>query len=681
LEASLGSPDGGNHVGDSRQDRADRRREDAEALRESEEKFRLAFSNANTGMCLVDLQGRLLQVNDKMTEIFGYSRRELESMTVDDLALPEDAGLSREFIDQAVQQRKHSDTFEKRYRHRQGHVIYGQVASSLVRDAQGRPRYFISQVQDITRRKQAEQELSRLNAELEQRVRERTAELTQASRELQRALAILETLLIQAPIGFAYFDRELRFLLINDLLAEINGAPAAAHLGKRLQDMVPNLAPLALKVINQILATGQGVKDREFYGEPPSTPGVMRYFNEDWYPVRDNTGEIIGFGVIVQEITERKRADFDLRRAKDAAEAASRAKSQFLANISHEIRTPMTAILGFSELLLRPDLSEDQRRHHVEVLQRNGQTLLRLLNDLLDLSKIEVGRLAVERLACAPWQLVDEALDLLRTRAEEKRLSLEVEYRWPLPTTFRTDPVRLRQILVNLVGNAIKFTAAGGVRIELFHTPGPPAQLCFAVADTGIGIEPAVLEHLFEPFVQADTSDTRRFGGSGLGLAICHRLAPLLGGRISVMSRPGQGSTFTLALELDPADLTTLAEADPRAVPPRLLGPAAQDAACQGRVLVAPRTASAKPAGLQPMRATTLHNLMAELQRARQNDDRERLAACLRSLSAAARVFGIADLEQSAAEVTQRLRGNAGAADLAQSLQTLLDVLSASVVA
>lgn len=232
---------------------------------------------------------------------------------------------------------------------------------------------------------------------------------------------------------------------------------------------------------------------------------------------------------------------------------ADRAKSEFLANMSHELRTPLTAILGFTELLLE-DADEQpapgDRRETLQTIRRNGQHLLEVINDILDLSKIESGKLLIENLRVDPARLIDEVVSLLQVRALEKQLSLTVEYASNLPLMLMTDPTRLRQILFNLIGNAIKFTPTGSVRVEVcgVQLPSGQNQLQVDVTDTGIGIMPRHVGRLFEPFTQEDASSTRTFGGSGLGLAISRRLARMLGGDITVDSTPGKGSRFRLRI-------------------------------------------------------------------------------------------------------------------------------------
>ena len=239
----------------------------------------------------------------------------------------------------------------------------------------------------------------------------------------------------------------------------------------------------------------------------------------------------------------------------DATEAATRAKSEFLANASHELRTPLTAILGFADLLYA-DISDEQREEHVQTIRRNGRLLLEMVNDVLDLSKLEAGKMTVELLPCSPFEIVQELVSLMEIRAEQSELRLVIDYRFPIPETIQADPVRLRQILLNLMGNAIKFTEDGEVRVTLaFSGPSDSApRMHFEVSDTGVGITPEAIERLFDPFSQADTSTTRRFGGTGLGLAISERLATMLGGRIDVTSTLGEGSTFTLSIDPGPLE-------------------------------------------------------------------------------------------------------------------------------
>ena len=263
------------------------------------------------------------------------------------------------------------------------------------------------------------------------------------------------------------------------------------------------------------------------------------------------------FTGLIRDISGQKRIEHELRAQAEALEAANAraleataAKSAFLANMSHEIRTPMTAILGYVDLLSDEAPTEEQRDEYLDTVRANGQHLLRLINDILDLSKVEADRIEIERLEVSLSGLTLEVQKLVAPRALEKGLGLEFVAKGELPRTIRTDPVRLRQILVNLVGNAIKFTESGGIEVYVRagHHSGQPV-LHFAVHDTGIGMTDDEIGRLFRPFTQGDASTTRRFGGTGLGLTISRRLAQLLGGDIEVESSPGLGSVFTVSID------------------------------------------------------------------------------------------------------------------------------------
>ncbi|MBL4884382.1 MAG: response regulator [Planctomycetaceae bacterium] len=253
------------------------------------------------------------------------------------------------------------------------------------------------------------------------------------------------------------------------------------------------------------------------------------------------------FAAVILDITERQKMEQELLDSREQALIADRTKSNFLANMSHEIRTPMTAILGFSDILLEAGVSEKDKQDAAQTIHQNGHHLLELINDILDLSKIESGKIDTERRKINPGNAMQDVVNLLSERAKSQGNDLQVELRGDIPQTIQTDPTKLKQALVNLVGNALKFTKNDTVRI-IAECDRQNEWMKYHVIDSGIGITSDQMDNIFQPFKQADSSTTRKYGGTGLGLTITKRIANILGGDVSVESEPGRGSTFTLTI-------------------------------------------------------------------------------------------------------------------------------------
>ncbi|MDI4634916.1 PAS domain S-box protein [Pelomonas sp. V22] len=421
---------------------------------------------------------------------------------------------------------------------------------------------------DISEQRQQGQELDRHRHHLEELVGLRTLALAQAE-------AFTRLVADNIPGMVGYWDSERRCRFANQAYARWLGRQMSDMLDVRMDEVLP--AALLKQVGPRVEAALAG-EPQQFELEAQDAAGQSHALWAHYVPdVRD--GRVHGFFVLVSDVSEIKGAQAQLQRlnaelteARDRADAASRAKSAFLANMSHEIRTPMNAIIGLSRLLER-DSRDPQALERLARLGTAAQHLLQVINDVLDLSKIESGKLVMEEQVFSPQELVARCCSLMAERAQEKQLALIRDVAG-LPALVRGDPTRLSQALLNLLSNAIKFTAEGEVRIAARQVAqdGQALRLRFEVSDTGIGIAPELLPRLFSDFEQGDSSTTRRYGGTGLGLAITRHLAELMGGAVGVSSQPGQGSCFWLEVQLSepPADAEAQASLLPPAGPPAL---------------------------------------------------------------------------------------------------------------
>lgn len=367
--------------------------------------------------------------------------------------------------------------------------------------------------------------------------------------ELDLVAGRLTALMRSFPAAVLVEDDQRSVVLANDLFCEsfVGGTSPEAVVGRSAEVLLDGLCGICVDDVAQ----ARRVETVVALGDPAIDDEIRlkdgRILERAYQPIRAE-GRLIGHLWVLRDITERIRDAEQLRAAKNAAEQATRAKADFLATMSHEIRTPLNGVVGMGDLLMDSKLPGDLREQ-VDIIRASGRHLLTLINDILDYSRIEAGRLQLESVDFDPWAICEEVLAMQVPAARSKGLALHLEVADDLPDRLRGDPGRIKQILVNLSGNAVKFTARGSVRLRLGvrGTHGNPC-LTIEVIDTGIGIPPEILPRLFQPFTQADSSTSRRFGGTGLGLAICKRLAEIMGGTIEVESRTNRGSVFRLIM-------------------------------------------------------------------------------------------------------------------------------------
>jgi PAS domain S-box-containing protein len=476
---------------------------------------------------ITNLQGEITYANDRFCEISGYTRSELIGVNhriVNSGYHPPEVFTS---MWQRISQGKvwHG---EVRNRAKSGDVYW--VAATIVplMGVDGLPEQYIGIRTDITARKNFETQLA-------------------------EQLGFVEVLLEATPTAIYLKDIEGRYLRFNKAFEVLFGIERSQWIGKTVFELVPGAAAAMMHAKDQELFDSRVVQTYEASFTNRKTGAVREglYWKA---PLTNVDGKVTALVGTILDVTEKNQLENELRDAKRVAEAASQAKSDFLANMSHEIRTPMNGVIGMTDLALDTTLTASQREY-LSTVKSSAQSLMVILNDILDFSKIEAGKLNIEAVEFTLSTTVTETLKSIQARADKKGLSLQCQLSPDLPSKVVGDPGRIRQVLTNLCDNAIKFTAHGGVTVDVQCKADSPEgfELTWSVRDTGIGIAAEKQQGVFEAFTQADTSTTRQFGGTGLGLTICARLVELMGGRIWVESEPGLGSTFFFTVRVQAA--------------------------------------------------------------------------------------------------------------------------------
>lgn len=516
---------------------AETQRIDPAELIRSEDRLRDVIEGAQVGTWTWDFETVGQVVNDVWARMLGYGLDELQPVTYQTwhaLLHPDDAGSVKAQIDNCVTGASEAYEAEYRLRHREGHYIWVLDRGRVVRrNPDGSPKLMAGIQIEISEQKSREAALLKAKRELEDALTLRES----AERRFADVVAVSEG-------WFWELDRDLRFSYIShpDWFERI-GVPPANLIGLTREEWLDRYPEVRGSADWEIVLSALRERRpfRDFVYRAPNAPDdVERWFRISGAPVWDGSGAFLGYRGVGADVTQ-------LYLAKARAEEASRTKSMFLANMSHEIRTPLNGVLGMAEVL-DASLSDPEHKRMIGTIRRSGEALLNILNDILDMSKIEAGKLELETVAFSPAEIAERVEDLHRLRADEKALDFEVLIGAGANVPRMGDPFRVQQILHNLVSNALKFTDAGEVSVKISGRAGSP--LVLEVRDTGIGMTPEQIARIHDEFSQADSSVTRRFGGTGLGMAITRNLVMRMGGDIAVQSVPDQGTTIRVTLPL-----------------------------------------------------------------------------------------------------------------------------------
>lgn len=501
-------------------------------IRKNKALYRLIAENTDDSTGRISLDGEVLWASPACERLTGFSPAEMVGTKVLKRTHPDDRARLIARFRAVIAGDEVDPSVEYRYQHRDGRWIWVEAKPTLVRDEAGQPLEFIDVARDVTARKAAEQRL----AESEARYRR----LTESGTDLVIEMTADRILTYASPS-----------------IEKMIGVTAAEAIGRPTAEFIhpDDLAYVRARFADGTLGDGSPVECRM----------IHRDGTEIWVEARPvferdpNTDKVVRVTDVVRDITAQKAIQAELTAARRAAEAAAAVKTEFLANMSHELRTPLTSIIGFAELLrVRPTLDAESARH-VERIATATEALQALVNDILDFSKLEAGQVEIEATPTDVRELTSGALDLFLTQADARNVELRFVCDPDMPALLELDASRVRQVLLNLIGNGLKFTPSGSVSLNVEYVDG---RLCCEVADTGIGITAEKAERLFQRFSQADASISRTHGGTGLGLAICKGLVERMGGSIGMVSTPGEGSTFWFSLPARVAAVPDAAEAD-----------------------------------------------------------------------------------------------------------------------